>query len=90
MSKPLLILGSLLSLPFSSSAFAAKPEFHSMLIPPGKSARDVKPRLQARADEPVVLELRAHRHADGSLHFECDHEHPTPAGSQTNAEEETP
>lgn len=56
-------------------ASEAKPVFHPLMVPPGKSAQDLKPSPEARADSPVVLELRAHRHADGSLHYECDHEH---------------
>lgn len=56
-------------------ASEAKPVFHPLAVPPGKSAQDLKPSPEARADSPVVLELRAHRHADGSLHYECDHEH---------------
>lgn len=61
-----------------------KPVFHPLTVPPGKSAQDLKPSPEARADSPVVLELRAHRHADGSLHYECDHEH---ASAQSNPPE---
>lgn len=77
---------ALMTLPLAATA-AAKPEFHPLWVPPGKSAHEIKPKPQARADEPVVLELRAHRHADGSLHFECDHQHP--AASPTPSEGES-
>jgi hypothetical protein len=71
---PLLAACAALTAPIAVAS-AAKPEFHPLWVPPGKSAHEIKPRLEARADSPVTLELRAHRHADGSLHFECDHQH---------------
>jgi hypothetical protein len=60
------------------AAEAAKPDFIRLQVPPGKSAADIKPRPQARADEPIVLELRAHRHADGSVWMQCDEHLATP------------
>lgn len=48
------------------------PEFHPLRVPAGKSAADLKPKV-ARADDPIILELKAHRRADGSLELQCDH-----------------
>ncbi|WP_143006514.1 hypothetical protein [Aquimonas voraii] len=63
----------MLTLPLGASAAQPKPEFHPIALPPGKSIHDIKPHPEVRADQPVLLELRAHRHADGSLHFDCSH-----------------
>lgn len=64
-----------------------KPQFHPLWVPAGKSAGDTKPRSETRTEEPVVLELRAHRHADGSLHYQCDHLHePSPPARQAQPE----
>lgn len=67
-----LILAALFATPLAAAS-ESKPVFHPLWVPPGKNSQDLKPRTEARAEEPIVLELRAHRHADGSLHFECDH-----------------
>lgn len=72
--SPSILLGAvLLSAPHASTA--AKPEFVPLQVPPGKTAQDIKPRREVRVEDPVVLQLRGHRHEDGSLHFECDHSH---------------
>ena len=80
----------LIALAPSPAALASKPEYHTMWVPAGKSARDMKPRPQARADAPVVLELRAHRHPDGSLHFQCDHLHPPQGADNARHEGQEP
>ncbi len=67
-----LLLGAALAAPVAGAS-DKEAVFHPLWVPPGKTAQDLKPRPEARADEPIVLELRAHRHPDGSLHFECDH-----------------
>jgi len=90
MTRRWILFAHLIALPLSPAAFAAKPEYHTMWVPPGKTARDMKPQPQARADAPVVLELRAHRHADGSLHFECDHLHPAPGSDGTKDKGQEP
>lgn len=84
----LVLLGTLASFATGAAASAGKtgPEFHPIWVPPGKSAGDQKPRIEVRAETPVVLELRGHRHADGSLHFECDHL-PQRKSSRNSAEE---
>ncbi|WP_298856682.1 hypothetical protein [uncultured Aquimonas sp.] len=71
----LALLATLASLVTVAAASSGKtePEFHPIWVPPGKSAGEQKPRVEVRAETPVVLELRGHRHADGSLHFQCDH-----------------
>jgi hypothetical protein len=85
-STPILAACALLSAPIAAAS-AAKPEFHRLWVPPEKSAHEIKPRLEARADAPVTLELRAHRHADGTLHFECDHLHQAGVGAVPPREE---
>ena len=71
----------------AASASKVEPEFHPIWVPPGKSAGDQKPRVEVRAETPVVLELRGHRHADGSMHFQCDHL-PRRAANRGSAEEQ--
>lgn len=48
------------------------PEFHPLRVPAGKSSADLQP-SPVRAESPIVLKLKAHRHADGSLVLQCDH-----------------
>jgi len=64
---------------------AKAPEFHPLNVPAGKAAGDLKP-APVRADEPVILQLKAQRRADGSLEFRCDHEDPAAAHAESDAE----
>jgi hypothetical protein len=50
------------------------PEFHPLRVPPGKSAAELKP-SPVRADEPVILEMKAQRRPDGRIELQCDQPH---------------
>ncbi|WP_395789662.1 hypothetical protein [Aquimonas sp.] len=59
-----------------SAQSPTKPVSHPLQVPAGKSAKSLKPDMVELAEQPIILTLRGHRHADGSIGFSCDQDHP--------------
>lgn len=60
----------------ASAQSVEKPVSHPLQVPAGKSAKSLKPDMAELAEQPIILTLRGHRHADGSMGFSCDQDHP--------------
>jgi hypothetical protein len=77
------VLSLALALPAGAAGVA--PEFHPLQPAEAKSAGESGKPLPVRAERPLLMQTVAHRHADGSLHLQCEHLHGPSVRAQASA-----